>query len=111
MTRRLGATVARWPEPVLHTDNTPVLFHFGWDLTERIRSAGSITTARVPHGHLDAIHAGPSDHDPNSDGFDLDDMAISARPEDLEVVATLTEQRTVSFEPPWQHVTWECLRP
>jgi SAM-dependent methyltransferase len=99
------------PEPTFHADNTPVFFNFGWDLTEQIRSAGFITTALIPHGHLDAIHAGPPGHDPASDGFDLDDMVTHARPEDLAVVATLAEQRILGFEPPWQHVTWECLRP
>ena len=99
------------PEPVFHADNTPVFFNFGWDLTDQIRSAGFITTALVPEGHLDAVHAGPCGHDPDSDGFDLDDMATHARIEDLESVASIDQQRVLGFEPPWQHVTWECIRP
>jgi SAM-dependent methyltransferase len=99
------------PEPTFHADNTPVFFNFGWDLTDQIRSAGFITTALVPQGHLDAVRAGPCGHDPDSDGFDLDEMVTHARIEDLAAVATLAQQRTLGFEPPWQHVTWECIRP
>jgi len=97
--------------PEFHADNTPVFFNFGWDLTDQIRAAGFTTTVLVAQGYLDVLRSGGTDHDPASDGFHLSTLIEHVRLDDLDVVATAQQQQLMGFDPPWQHATWECLRP
>jgi SAM-dependent methyltransferase len=98
-------------EPEFHADNTPVLWRFGWDLTELARAAGFTTTVLVP-AEFDHLLGGERSVPAGDNGeFDVVSIVEHARPADLTVVADEEMSQRMGFDPPFQFATWECLRP
>jgi SAM-dependent methyltransferase len=98
-------------EPEFHADNTPVLWRFGWDLTELARAAGFTTTVLVP-AEFDRLLRGERSVPVGNNGeFDVASIVEHARPADLTVVADDETSQRMGFDPPFQFATWECLRP
>ncbi len=97
--------------PEFHADNTPVLWRFGWDLTETVRAAGFVTTVLVTDDCASMLQSGLPWPHPSGNEFDVASLIEHARPNDLTVVATPAESGLMGFEPAYQFATWECLRP
>jgi SAM-dependent methyltransferase len=97
--------------PEFHADNTPVFWNFGWDLTDRIRTAGFTTTVLVTDEYRDVLRGDRAAPDPHGDGFHVDSLVEHARPGDLTGAADARVARLMGFEPCHHFATWECLRP
>jgi hypothetical protein len=96
--------------PEFHADDTPVHWRFGWDLTDRLRSAGFTTTVLVTAEYAAMLRGDRRAPAPCGDGFDLDTLVPHPRPTDLVEVADGTWSTLLGFEPAWHFATWECLR-
>ncbi|MFZ1491259.1 MAG: methyltransferase domain-containing protein [Ilumatobacteraceae bacterium] len=97
-------------KPEFHADDTPVFWHFGWDLTDSLRDAGLRTTVLVTTAFADLLTARvpvPADF---GDGFDLASLVEHARPRDLTVVADEELAHRLGFLPGHQFATWECVK-
>lgn len=97
-------------EPEFHADNTPVFFNFGWDLTDQIREAGFIVRVLVSQHFFEILtdrNALPSSDDPQ---FDVKSMWDSIVPSDLEILCDDSTSERFGFRPPFQFVTWECIK-
>jgi SAM-dependent methyltransferase len=97
--------------PEFHADNTPVFWNFGWDLTDRLRSAGFTTTVLVTEEYAAILRGDEPAPDPHGDGFHVDQLVEHARPDDLTVAADRPTARRLGFEPAYHFATWECRRP
>jgi SAM-dependent methyltransferase len=97
-------------EPEFHADNTPVLWRFGWDLVDRLRAAGFTATTLVT-AEFEELLRGDLWVPEVSGEFDVASIVEHVRGDDLTVVADTGHSRLMGFEPGFQFVTWECLRP
>jgi SAM-dependent methyltransferase len=98
-------------EPEFHADNTPVLWRFGWDLTDKLRAAGFKTTVLVT-AEFDRLLRGERwVPDGDTGEFDVASIVDHAHLADLTVVADDATSARMGFDPPFQFATWECLRP
>lgn len=99
------------PSPEYHADNTRVFFNFGWDLTDRLRSAGFEVQVLVTEEYFELLsgHTVPASR---GDGqFDLQSLWRDCRIADLDVVADRQNSKKFGFLPPYQFTTWECTKP
>lgn len=97
--------------PEFHADNTPVFWNFGWDLTDRLRSAGFDATVLVTDAYARILRREVVTPDPGGDGFHLDELVAHARGEDLTPIADAETSRRLGFLPSHHFATWECVRP
>lgn len=98
--------------PEFHGDNTPVFWRFGWDLTARLRAVGFQARALCTESWQRAALGSAIEWGGSTSGeFDVESMLAGAVPEDLTVAADDRQSRLLGFEPGYQFVTWECLKP
>ena len=98
------------PEPSFHADNTPVMFNFGWDLTDMIRDAGFLVTVLVPEHFARQLAHDAALPEPGSDDFDVTSIFTDV-PTDVTVVVDTRRSERLGFIPAHQFVTWECSVP
>lgn len=98
-------------EPEFHADNTPVLWRFGWNLSDLLRSSGFRTTVLVTNEFDQLLRGELSPPQGPSGEFDVDSLIEPVRLGDLTIVADDAQSRRMGFEPCFQFATWECLRP
>ena len=96
--------------PEFHADNTPVFFNFGWDLTDKLRTAGFRTTVLVTQEYFEMLNRSSAAPASNGDGFNVDELVAAARPQDLTPVTDSKVSRVFGFLPAYHYATWECIK-
>ncbi|MGA0877940.1 MAG: class I SAM-dependent methyltransferase [Ilumatobacteraceae bacterium] len=99
------------PTPEFHADNTKVFFNFGWDLTDRLKSAGFDVRVLVTEEFFELLSGHTAPVSPGDGQFDLLSLWKDCRVADLDVVADRERSKTFGFLPPFHFVTWECHKP
>lgn len=99
------------PTPEFHADNTEVFYNFGWDLTDRLRSAGFTVRVLVTEEFFELLSGHTAPASPGDGQFDLHSLWKECRVADLEVVADRDRSERFGFLPSHQYVTWECIKP
>ncbi len=96
--------------PEFHADNTPVFWNFGWDVIDLLRAAGFVVAVLVTDELSRVLRGRQPVPAPDGDIFDVADMVIHARTDDLTVIATDAQAATMGWMPSHQFVTWECRK-
>lgn len=100
--------------PEFHEDNTPVMWRFGWDLTDACRKAGFTTAVLVTEGfrkRADEPSKAWADQEPLAD-FNVRSIGASIPPASaLTAVVKQREARRLGFEPEFMYVVWDCQKP
>jgi len=94
--------------PEFHGDRKPVIWHFGFDLTTRLRGAG-FTTALLCTGELlDAVRSGENPWTGWPAAFDVPDMLAGAAAVagDLVAVADRAQAAHLGLTPGYRYLTW-----
>lgn len=106
----LQGTTSVPAEPEYHGNDTLVYWRFGWDLTDKVRGLGFVSTILVPEDFRRRCLEGRADWETRSSEFDVDSIVSDARPEDLTSVADDPTAQRHGFEPSYMFATWECVR-
>jgi SAM-dependent methyltransferase len=106
----LQARTAPPSSPEFHGDRTPVHWRFGFDLTDRLRAHGLVTSLLTTAPFLDAVGGGVSWTGTTSPEFDVDGLLAGA-PVDLVAVADAADAERFGFEPAYMFFTWDCVKP
>jgi SAM-dependent methyltransferase len=96
--------------PEFHNDNTPVFWNFGWDLTGMIRAAGFNTNVLVTAGFARLLTGEDQLPEPDGGIFDVADLVRCVPADDFTIAADDAEADAMGWLPPYQFVTWECVR-
>jgi hypothetical protein len=107
----LHALTAPPAEPEFHGDDTPVFWHFGFDLTARLRDQGFTTDLLCTSRLAEAVTSGANPWPEWSGEFDLPDILAGAIADDLVVVADEATSRRLGIEPAYMYLTWDCRVP
>ena len=99
-------------EPEFHGDHTPVFWRFGFDLTERLRRHGFLTTLLGTDRFLEHVRSGADSWpEATSPEFDVRSMSRDAIAADLTSVAAEGAARQLGLLPAYMFFTWECVKP
>jgi SAM-dependent methyltransferase len=98
-------------KPEHHQDETLVHWHFGLDLTDRIRVHGFETAVLVTDDLRRRAAAGDAGWPHISPEVDAEAVVRSACPGDLVAVADDETARRHGFEPSYFFLVWDCRRP
>ena len=99
-------------KPEFHEDHTPVLWRFGLDLTERLRSHGFMTTVLVTEEMYRRVVARDVDWpDPLFPEFDANALILHADPADLTIIASDAIAQRAWLQPCYMFVVWHCTKP
>lgn len=97
-------------EPEFHGDNTPVFWHFGWDLRDKLTAAGfdvrCLVTADLKHRIANKMF------DSGYNGADVNevDLLSHGNASSLVPIATSEEAQLYGFLPDLHYVTWEAKK-
>jgi SAM-dependent methyltransferase len=98
--------------PEYHQDNTKVFWRFGFDLAERLRRHGFVTTVLVTAPFADAVQTG--DRSPlGGDGteWDVPAMLAAAKAVGVEPVVSQVDAERLGLWESYQFATFEALVP
>ncbi|MEZ5266199.1 MAG: class I SAM-dependent methyltransferase [Acidimicrobiales bacterium] len=103
-------------EPEFHGDDTPVLWRFGADLTDRLRGAGFavrvLVTAELAGAVRDGDDVGFPWGEVTAAEFDVPALVAGLRRRsELSVVAGPEQTERYGFEPGYMYVTWAAVKP
>ena len=98
-------------EPEYHGDNTLVYWRFGWDLRDKLESAGFDVTCLVTQPLIDRLNR--REYDSGYAGGDVDevDLLRHADPATLTAIADERQARRYGFEPDLHFIVWQCAKP
>jgi SAM-dependent methyltransferase len=98
-------------EPEYHGDNTLVFWRFGWDLREKIETAGFTATCLTPQPLIDRLLR--KEFDTGWSGADIDevDLLSHADPASLTPIASERDARRYGFIPDLHFIVWHCAKP
>ena len=97
--------------PEFHGDHTPVFWHHGLDLTERLRRHGFRTRLLCNMGFYRQVEVGASHWpDPTAPAIDVPSILEACRLEDLVPVADEATTRRLGLHPGYMFLTWEGVK-
>jgi hypothetical protein len=106
-----GTTVAP-AAPEYHEDNTKVYWRFGFDLADRLRRHGLVTTVLVTAPLADAVRtADAAPLDGRDSGWDVPAMVAAAARAGVESVVAQPDARRLGLWHSYQFVIFECVAP
>jgi SAM-dependent methyltransferase len=107
----LQGRTSRPTSPEFHGDDTLVHWRFGWDLTERCRTAGFTTRVLVTSEFGDLLASGSELIDDCAPEFDLASIRADVRMDDVECVVGSPCAEQLHIQPGYQFAVWECVKP
>lgn len=97
--------------PEFHGDQTPVMWRFGFDLTERLRDQGFETRLHCTAGFRSLVACNARTWpDPQGLEFDVPGILMAAELDDLFPVADEEAARRLGWSPGYMFLTWEARK-
>jgi SAM-dependent methyltransferase len=107
----LQGRTSRPTSPEFHGDDTLVHWRFGWDLTERCRTAGFTTRVLVTAEFGDLLAADSEVVIDCAPEFDLASTRAGVELDDLECVVGSQIAAQLGIQPGYQFAVWDCMKP
>jgi SAM-dependent methyltransferase len=98
-------------EPEYHGDNTLVYWRFGWDIRNKITTAGFAVACLVTQPLIDRVRDKKFDTGWSDGAIDEVSLLSAADPDGLTAVADERESRRYGFEPDLHFIIWHCRKP